>query len=331
MSHHSHPVFDGFLTLWVFNPKKQFPLGNYELLLYSALAQAEALAKRTTNTDLAFQTGLNRNSINGMLERLSHEGFVRGERTPVDRPEFFLSADRRKKVEHWSQRLRFWKCLVRRQSSKLKVKDQCVLSYVWWSQVTGFEPPHGWSAPYLAQILKISKKTVRDAIRRLGQMCLMEVTDNQWRVPDDLSLIQADWFIRKSDDFVVKEKVTLGTFTPDIRKLADGYAPGEVLGATTPASPHRPVDSLSVLQYIGEVVNGQRCDMASRNRIVETAKPELRVVGTEGDDWKPIVERHVRNWMAEQEPQSVVPNTSDCSERMSDKELLKSLQASGLI
>lgn len=324
MSQHiTHPVFDGFVTLWVFNPKKQFPLRNKELLVYSALAHADQRDWKPTNTKLAWSTGLNRNSIPQLLKNLYSEGLVLEDRTPVNRPEYFHSADRKKQADHWSQELRFWKCLVRKQGSKLKDSDQCVLSYVWYSQITGFEPPKGWSVPYLAHILKLGKRTVRDAIARLEKMCLLKVSGNQWAVPEHLKLLQEEWFIRKSEEYTVKEKITLGTFEPDMRELDDGYAPGGIPGVSEPVKSWRPVDSAAVHRHIGQLLNERRCSITERNRILDAAKPELRQVGTEGDEWQPIVERHFHEWIASQDSSKDVAATSP---EISDDELLRELE-----
>lgn len=311
MSQHiKHPVFDGFVTLWVFNPNKQFPLRNKELLLYSALAHADRREWKPTNTKLAWSTGLNRNSIPQLLKNLYSEGLVLEDRTPVNRPEYFFTADPKKQAEHWSQELRFWKCLVRNQGSKLLATDQCVLSYVWWSQITGFEPQNGWAVPYLAHILKLGKKAVRDAIVRLEKMCLLKVSGNQWAVPEHLKLLQEEWFIRKSEEYAVKEKITLGTFEPDMRELDDGYAPGGIPGVSEQVSSRHPVDSIAVFGYIGQLVGERRCGSGDRICIFDAARPDLEEVGTLGDDWKAIVERHVQQWLASQAAYGEAPQPS---------------------
>ncbi|MEZ6142594.1 MAG: hypothetical protein R3B84_18695 [Zavarzinella sp.] len=324
MSQHiTHPVFDGFVTLWVFNPQKQFPLRNKELLVYSALAHADRREWKPTNTKLAWSTGLNRNSIPQLLKNLYSEGLVLEDRSPVNRPEYFFTADPKKQVEHWSQQLRFWKCLVRNQGSTMLVTDQCVLSYIWYGQVTSFEPPKGWSVPYLAHILKLGKRTVRDAIARLEKMCLLKVSGSQWAVPEHLKLLQEEWFIRKSEEYTVKEKITLGTFEPDMRELDEGYAPGGIPGMSEPAKSWRPVDSAAVHRHIGQLLNERRCSITERYRILDAAMPELRQAGTEGDEWKAIVKRHVHEWIASQGEPTTSPE-------MSDEDLLKELEFASL-
>lgn len=325
------PVFDGFQTLWVFNSKKQFPLGNNELLVYSALAHADARKQQLKITDLAWRTGLSRNAIPRILRSLTNEEFIVDGRFPLDRSEYFFSADR-KNSEHWSQRIRFWKCLIRCEGSKLLVTDQCVLSYVWWSQVTGFEPSNGWSVPYLSSILKLNKKTVKAAIVRLQKMCLLKIKDNQWLVPKSLSPLQEAWFLRKDLNAPVREKVTLGEFEPDIRELGDGYAPGEIVGVSEPVSSRHTFDTIAVHKHLHQVLGERRCDIRSRNRIVKAIRSDLEVVGTESSEWKSIVEKHLENWISEQQASEVKSSEAvNAFVDLSDKVSLLDLHSSNLV
>lgn len=326
--HNQHPVFDGFQTLWVFNPKKNNTLLHNEMLVYSALAHADCRGLYPTNKDLAWRTGLNRNSIPSILEALQQHGLVEG-RTPLDRPDLFQRASRKGKIQHWSQRLRFWKCLVRCGSSKLTVSDQSVLSYIWWSQVNGFNPPKGWSVPYLASILHLQKKTVRAAIDRLVKMCLLRITDKQWCVPKNLSPLQEDWFIRKSADASEDAKVTLGEFEPDMRELANGYGPGDVIGVVEPVKPHQPVDVLTVHQYLQSLIGSDRLDVKAKNRICEAARREAKQVGCIGDSWKPVVDRHFEEYVAEHCEPQVYSDEPEPSILVENEDLKRELEQAG--
>lgn len=316
-----HPVFDGFITLWVFNPKRRTEITHSELLVYSALAHADCRHQILTNVDLSWRTGLDRNTVASALKSLKAKELIE-DRTPLDRTDLFWKA-KKANAEHWSQRIRFWKCLVRREHSKLKVTDQSVLSYVWWSKVTGFNPPKGWSERYVASIIKLTPETVEKAIARLEAMDLMRRDGNRWLVPKTLAPVQEAWFIRKSSGQSVK--VVLGEFEPDIRKMADGYLPGGIVGITEAVSSRRPVDSILVYGEIGRLLGSEGSNAAARNRIYADAHDELSEVGTEGADWKPIIERHVQKHLASGQMAHVVAEAP--SPGMSNEELAHQLQS----
>jgi DNA-binding MarR family transcriptional regulator len=311
MSHTEHPVFDGFQTLWAFNPKKQTDITHNELLIYSALSHADRRNQCPNNVDLSWRTGLDRNTVARVLTSLNEKKLV-NDRTPLERTDLFLSA-KKNSSEHWSQRLRFWKCLVRSEGSKLAVSDQSVLSYVWWSKITGFDPPKGWSERYIASIIKLKNETVERAIARLEQMELMRRNGKQWLVPKYLSELQANWFIRKEVNHA--EKVTLGEFEPDMRKLGHGYAPGEIVVAaeqqiTPPEIASAPLaEMIKVSEYLNPLLRGHGIGDAARYRIIQAARRDLEQVGTDGHEWKPIVDMYLERYLDDQQRTSEVSST----------------------
>jgi len=174
--------------------------------------------------------------------------------------------------------------------------------------VTGFDPPKGWSERYVASIIKIQAGTVKAAIERLEKMDLLRREGSRWLVPKTLSPIQEDWFIKKN--VALTEKVVLGEFEPDVRKMADRYLPGEIVGITEPVSSWRPIDSILVYGEIGRLFGSERSDQSTRDRIFADATTELSKIGMKGDDWKPIIERHVERHLTETREGSV-PTMSD--------------------
>lgn len=307
MSQHTeHPVFDGFLTLWVFNPKRSTEITHSDLLVYSALAQAHRRHQILTNVDLSWRTGLDRGTIADAIKTLEAKKMIE-DRTPLERTDLFWKA-KNYNAEHWSQRLRFWKCLVRCQGSKLRVTDQSVLSYVWWSKVTGFDPPKGWSARYVASIIKIKPETVEKAIARLEQMCLLKRDGQKWLVPKFLSPLQEEWFVRKTATHT--EKIVLGEFEPDIRQLASTYIPGEPVVCDqddlgTPDTPWPglvatedcPVNWIAVRSFCGELLasHGLTNDASA---VIRSVKSEIERLGTTTDDWKGVITEAVAKQLA---------------------------------
>jgi DNA-binding MarR family transcriptional regulator len=327
MSHTEHPVFDGFQTLWAFNPKKQTDITHNELLVYSALAHADCRHQILTNVDLSWRTGLDRNTVASVIISLGEKKLLE-DRTPLERTDLFWTA-KKPNAEHWSQRLRFWKCLIRCEGSKLKVSDQSVLSYVWWSKITGFDPPKGWSGRYLASIIKLKNETVESAISRLEQMELMRRNGKQWLVPKYLSELQESWFIRKEVNHA--EKVTLGEFEPDMRKLGHGYAPGEIVVAAEqqilpPEITSAPVvEMIKVNEYLNPLLRGHGFGDAARYRIIQAARRDLEQVGTDGHEWKPIVEMYLQRYLDDQQRMSEASSTKVVVE---NEEFLRELQSS---
>lgn len=303
MSQHTeHPVFDGFQTLWAFNPKKQTNITHNELLVYSALSRAECLHQSPTNVDLSWRTGLDRSTVARVLKSLREKELV-NERTPLERTDLFFTA-KKGNPEHWSQRLRFWKCLVRCRGSKLEVSDQSVLSYVWWSKITRFDPPKGWSTRYIASILKLSNETVEQAIARLEEMELMRRDGKKWLVPKYLSVLQESWFIRKEVNHI--EKVTLGEFEPDMRNLGHGYAPGEIIFDTNQAmslpevASDPVVEAIKVIEYLNPLLRDHGLGDVARHRIVQAARRDLERVGTNGHEWRSIVDNQLERYLNQQ-------------------------------
>jgi len=302
MSQHTeHPVFDGFLTLWAFNPKRQADITHSELLVYSALAHASRRHQILSNKDLSWRTGLDRNTVASALTSLRGKKLVE-DRTALERLDLFWTT-KKANAEHWSQKLRFWKCLVRCEGSKVRVRDQSVLSYVWWSKVTGFDPPKGWSERYVASIIKIKKETVERAISRLEQMCLMKRDGKQWLVPKFLSPMQEEWFVRKNVTPV--EKVTLGEFEPDMRQLSSEYIPGEIMPPDSVSIPDTTlalnVEWLKVTEYLKPLLKIHQLSEGARHRIMQAARRDLDTVGTAGQEWKSVVDMHLQRYLANEQ------------------------------
>lgn len=327
MSQHTeHPVFDGFQTLWAFNPKKQTNITHNELLVYSALSRADCLHQSPTNVDLSWRTGMDRSTVARALKSLRDKELV-NQRTPLERTDLFLTA-KKGNSEHWSQRLRFWKCLVRCDGSKLEVSDQSVLSYVWWSKITGFDPPKGWSERYIASITKLTNETVERAIARLEQMELMRRDGKKWLVPKYLSALQESWFIRKEVNHA--EKVTLGEFEPDMRKLGHGYAPGEIMVDADQQMPSQVVasdpvvETLKVSEYLKPLLREHELGDVARHRIIQAARRDLEQVGTDGHEWRSIVDNHLQRYL-DQQQQTLTPASP--AGMVEDEEFLRELCA----
>lgn len=307
MSQHTeHPVFDGFLTLWVFNPKRSTEITHSELLVYSALAHANCRHQILTNVDLSWRTGLHRGTIADAIEALAAKKMIE-DRTPLERTDLFWKA-KNHNAEHWSQRLRFWKRLVGCQGSKLRATDQSVLSYVWWSKVTGFDPPKGWSARYVASIIKMTPETVEKAIARLEQMCLLKRDCDRWLVPKSLKPLQEEWFVRKT--FTQTEKVVLGEFEPDMRELASTYIPGEPVvcdqdDLSTPDIAslvlETPYDCSVEWFKVRTFCEGALASHGAINdasAVIRSVRSEIERLGTTTDDWKKVITEAVAKQLA---------------------------------
>lgn len=94
----------------------------------------------------------------------------------------------------------------------------------------------------------------------------------------------------------------------------------------------RPVSEITVRSQISQLMNGQRYDLKAMNCIFESKKGDQWVVGTDGDDWKPIVEKHVQNWIAEQEArESTYSQVSESFDDLSDKKSFVDLHAANLV
>jgi len=326
MSHTEHPVFDGFITLWVFNPKRRTEITHSELLVYSALAHADCRHQILTNVDLSWKTGLDRNTVASAFISLGEKKLV-ADRTPLERTDLFWTT-KKSNPEHWSQRLRFWKCLIRCDGSKLKVSDQSVLSYVWWSKITGFDPPKGWSERYVASIIKLKCETVEAAIARLEQAALMRRDGKKWLVPKYLTAMQEGWLIRKTTDQT--EKVTLGEFEPDMRELGNGYAPGEIVVAaeqqmsSSEVVSDPVVETIKVSEYLNPLLKGHGLGDAARHRIIQAARRDLEQVGTDGHEWRSIVDNHLQRYL-DQQQKTLTPASP--AGMVEDEEFLRELCA----
>ena len=325
MSHTEHPVFGGFITLWVFNPKRRTEITHSELLVYSALAHADCRHQILTNVDLPWKTGLDRNTVASVIISLGEKKLV-ADRTPLERTDLFWTT-KKANAEHWSQRLRFWKCLIRCEGSKLKVSDQSVLSYVWWSKITGFDPPKGWSERYVASIIKLKSETVEAAISRLEKMCLLKRDGQRWLVPKYLTAMQEGWLIRKATDQT--EKVTLGEFEPDMRELGNRYAPGEIIFDTNQAmsvsevASDPVVEAIKVIEYLNPLLRDHELGDVARHRIVQSARRDLERVGTNGHEWRSIVDNHLQRYL-DQQQKTLTPASSGVVE---DEEFLREMCA----
>lgn len=306
-----HPVFDGFVTNWVFNPTKNNILDHYELQVYSALAHAQGRGQKPSILALAWRTGINRDTVSRRLASLESKQFLaQGEAVP--RPDAFFEIKNAPKSEHWSRRLRFWKCLVRSESSPVKVSDQAVLSYLWWSKTElpkkkAFSPKHGWSVKYLASVLAIKPETVRQACERLEERQLLTRTADAWLTPSALAPWQENWFKRKSS--VARINVNSGDFIPDMAKLPQKFWPGETVWADDEDdSPVGMLEELATpfdgsvdwirVRTFCEGVLASHGGINDASAVIRSVKSEIERLGTTTNDWRRVITEAVAKQLA---------------------------------
>jgi len=333
-----HPIFDGYVTNWVFNPTKNCDLDHYELQVYSALAHAQGRNQTPTILALAWRTGINRDTVSRNLDSLENKGFIVDGKA-VLKPDAFFEVKSVPKSEHFSKRLRFWKCLVQSAGSPLNVSDLAVLSYLWWSKINtrkkAFTPKHGWSVKYLASVLTLKPATVRQACDRLETMQLLQRTDDAWLTPSELDPWNESWFKRKCE--IQRTNAGNGDLIPDMAKLPEKFWPGATIWSGDDAvEDSQPATVEPVLsqddQCIDWMVVRAFCEgmlaihglEAQKDALLRSVRPDIKRLGTTTGDWKKVVANAVAKKVAHV---SAEMSAVDSQPAVENEEFLLELQA----
>jgi hypothetical protein len=197
--------FDKYVTCWVYVPHADVSISLPDLMVYSSMAYSQKYGKYPNNGQLAWKTGIHRNTIPNCIKRLQEIGLVT-DRTPNAKADWFRKAG--------TDQFMFWKCLVRTQESPLSFSTSAVFSYLWHRVTSDWQPPHGWTAAYLASCLRLTNKTVNDSIDTLKKQQLLLVEDDEWLMPDRLTGFQVDYFRKKETTEVKQGGNNLRLFTP---------------------------------------------------------------------------------------------------------------------
>lgn len=331
-----HPIFDGYVTNWVFNPTKKNNLDHYELQVYSALAHAQGRSQTPTIMALAWRTGINRDTVSRKLASLENQGFtIDGKAVLVS--DAFFEVKSVPKTEHFSKRLRFWKCLVRSGGSPLKVTDQAVLSYLWWSKVASgkkaFTPKHGWSVKYLASVLSIEPETVRQVCNRLETLQLLARTEDAWLTPSELHPWNEGWFKRKVE--VQKAHAGNGDLIPDMAKLPEKFWPGATVWPDDDEAVEESQPELTIADddgCIDWIVVRSYCEgmlathglSSQKSALLRNVRPEIMRLGTATDDWKQVVATAVAKRVTHV---PVETNSVETHPQVEDEEFLREMCA----
>lgn len=196
--------------LWVYAQRPTWEGSYIDLLIYSVIVKKDRFQESFTTTQLAVATGINEETVQQALVRLERANLLKSG-LPQYRPDLFFTGDDTK--GHWSERLRFWKTLIRAQSSPLKVSDVMLFSFLRDKREAGYSPIGGWSVGYLAVALAMDRATITAALDRLEKLNLVKQAEDQILVARSLTSEQLTYF---RDRGVYKRGgKSLGDFEPD--------------------------------------------------------------------------------------------------------------------
>ena len=80
--------FDQYVTCWVYVPQADVSISLPDLMVYSAMAYSQKYGKYPNNGQLAWKTGIHRNTIPTCIKRLQDIG-LNTDRTPNDNSDCF--------------------------------------------------------------------------------------------------------------------------------------------------------------------------------------------------------------------------------------------------
>ena len=202
--------YDDKITTWVFLTKQKSDLKSTDLLVYSALAYQNQNNKNTTDTRLAWRTGVSRQTVAASIKRLEEKKLVVDRQAqPCD--DIFL---RRKGSKDAGadilSRYAFWKCLIP-DTDDVSIQGSMVFSLLLHFAITKHKT--NWSVAYIAKILGMHVATVKKAIEQLEDLQLMR--HEKWQIASCLVGRQNNFFKKKE----VMEKSEIGTFTPSLEAV----------------------------------------------------------------------------------------------------------------
>jgi hypothetical protein len=168
----SEGTFAGKKQLWLLCPR-QAGLTHSELLVYSYRAWQDAWHEQPAVLKVVKATGLSRNTVRRADRQLQQRGLLGGDHAVPEPPEgAFVPANR--DGDHWSKRLQYWVCYVRRPDAALTHVQTALLSFLWHCHATGFHPH--FSCAYLATVLCVYRETVAEALAALAARGLLAYT-----------------------------------------------------------------------------------------------------------------------------------------------------------
>jgi|GEM_PF-4502721 len=207
------------VTVWVFVPTEENPISATDLLIYSHLSYKSKYSEKLNSSRIAWNTGVCRQTVKSSLKNLKELGLLKDGK-PQYKPEWFMTRtpteeEKTKTKElHWSQKIQYWRCLVRMENSPLTITDTMVFCYL-LKRFLAKQFPKRWTCTYLANALCCDPRTVGKSLERLEENQLVQIDHEKgdWKIAESLVGNQNLWFRRK-------EKITAGnsvlkSFMPD--------------------------------------------------------------------------------------------------------------------
>lgn len=179
--------------LWVYFPltKIRYPY----VLVYSYLCKQAKFGKLPSQVQIAYSTGLTRQTISNAMTALYTLDLYNPEtKATLNKDGAFRRKKNLGRITHFSDRFTHWKLYIPSKESPLSLTDSMVYSYLFYALESSWQPKH-WSFAYVAKLICLDQETVKKCLDNLTKYRLFQFDErNQWIVNSNPSEFQQSWF-----------------------------------------------------------------------------------------------------------------------------------------
>lgn len=189
-------LFPSLKRLDVLATTPDCPLDANELLVYSVLMKKSHFKEAIKFSQIATATGLHVSTVSEVVKRLSDMDYRKPHpehfRCTLEGPSFF-------------RRCQYWQFYVPAKDSPVTVNMSLVWSYMMQKVVLEERPPEkGWTASYLATILRIDRRTVAGCLQELQGLDLLRYDGETYQFPRNLTVLQEGYFQKAGEKSVTQ-------------------------------------------------------------------------------------------------------------------------------
>lgn len=184
-------LFPDLKRLHVLQANRDCSLSATDLLVYSYLWRKRHYAENTTKRQVSVATGLTDHTVSAAIDRLKERRYMKT--CVVAMPEHF-NLDESK--EGFYSQCYFWQYYVPRMGSDcpVSVNMSLVWSYLMHKTfIEKWQPGKGWTAAYLAAILRLDSRTATECLADLHELRFLN-NGESIQLARYLTPQQASWF-----------------------------------------------------------------------------------------------------------------------------------------